>query len=130
MKNRSESSFFLFVACFYLQESCKELRKFAQKLESQLSKIIDSFDEAVVPYNESRGCEIKDISKGFFDKGSKKRKTLCGNNGSEKTSKQHEHKEREIVLQKKPQAKKTRVKRLQDIGTTVLRKSPRVRKPI
>ncbi|KFK25232.1 hypothetical protein AALP_AA8G084500 [Arabis alpina] len=110
-------------------ESCKELRKLAQKIESQFSEIIDSTDEAVVPYTEPRGCEIRGKSEGSVHEGSNKRKT-CENNGSETTSKQPEEKEREIDLQKKQQAKKTRVKRRKDIGTIVLRKSPIVRKPI
>ncbi|CAA7027061.1 unnamed protein product [Microthlaspi erraticum] len=103
------------------KESCKELQKIAQKIESQLSEIINSFDEAVVPSN--RG-----ISKGLF-KEDPKIKTPCENNGSEKPSKQHEQKEREIGSQKKPRAKKTRVKSLRDIGTRVVRKSPRMHKP-
>ncbi|ESQ40843.1 hypothetical protein EUTSA_v10015336mg, partial [Eutrema salsugineum] len=106
-------------------ESCKELWKVAHKIQSQLSEIIDSFDEAVVPYYESRGCEIGGISKEVLKEGPKK-KTPCGNNGSAIASKQLEQKEREIDSQKKPpRVKKTRVKRLRDIGTTVLRKSPR-----
>uniref|UniRef100_A0A1J3FLP2 H15 domain-containing protein n=1 Tax=Noccaea caerulescens TaxID=107243 RepID=A0A1J3FLP2_NOCCA len=111
-------------------ENCKELRKIAQKIESQLSEIIDSFDEAVVPSDETRGSEIEGISKGLF-KEDPMIKTPCENNGSGKPSKQHEQKEREIDSQKKPRAKKTktRVKRLRDIGTRVLRKSPRMHKP-
>ncbi|CAH8281620.1 unnamed protein product [Eruca vesicaria subsp. sativa] len=98
-------------------ESCKELRKLTQKIESQLSEIISSFDKPVVPCCEYRGCETENIkSKEVFHE------------TPMKTSKQHEQKEREIVSQKKPRAKKARIKRLQDI---VLRKSPRMHnKPI
>ncbi|CAH2073465.1 unnamed protein product [Thlaspi arvense] len=111
-------------------ESCKELWKFAHKIQSQLSLIIDSFDEAVVPYNESGGCEIEGTNKEFFKEGPKMRAPR-ENNGSEILSKQLEQKERGSDSQKKPRTKKTRIKRLRDIGTTVLRKSPRVHnKPI
>ncbi|XP_056847166.1 uncharacterized protein LOC108817626 isoform X2 [Raphanus sativus] len=99
-------------------ESCKELRKLAQKIESQLSEIIGSIDEAVFPCYESRGCEREGTSKEVFQE------------TPMKTSKQHEHKEREIGSHKKPGAKKGRVKRLQDIGKVVLRKSPRIQKLI
>lgn len=107
MKNKYVSSF--------LQESCEELRKLAQKIESQLSEIIGSYDEAVVPCYESRGCETKSISKEVFHE------------TPTKTSKHHEQKERE-QSQINPRAKKRRVRRLQDIG--VLRKSPRLQKLI
>ncbi|CAN6874219.1 unnamed protein product [Brassica oleracea] len=96
-------------------ESCEELRKLAQKIESQLSEIIGSYDEAVVPCYESRGCETKSISKEVFHE------------TPTKTSKHHEQKERE-QSQINPRAKKRRVRRLQDIG--VLRKSPRLQKLI
>lgn len=99
-------------------ESCKELRKLAQKIESQLSEIIGSYDETVVPCYEYRGCETEGTSKEVFHE------------TPMKTSKQHEHKEREIGSHKKPGAKKGRVKRLQDIGKVVLRKSPRIQKLI
>ncbi|CAE6092165.1 unnamed protein product [Arabidopsis arenosa] len=105
-------------------ESCRELWKAAQKIQNQLSEIIDSCDETVVPYSESPGCEIEGISKGLC-KEDPKMKTPCGNSGSEKPSKQIEQKERQKCSQKKPQVKKTRIKRLRDIGTTAVRKSPR-----
>ncbi|CAF2354650.1 uncharacterized protein LOC103847192 isoform X1 [Brassica rapa] len=97
------------------KESCEELRNLAQKIESQLSGIIGSYDEAVVPCYESRGCETKSISKEVFHE------------TPTKTSKHHEQKERE-QSQINPRAKKRRVRRLQDIG--VLRKSPRLQKLI
>ena len=100
----------------FLQESCEELRKLAQKIESQLSEIIGSYAEAVVPCYESRGCETEGISKEVFHE------------TPMKTSKQHEQKEREIDSQINQRAKKRRVRRLQDIG--VLRKSPRLQKLI
>ncbi|CAN7068948.1 hypothetical protein BRARA_J02398 [Brassica rapa] len=100
------------------KESCEELRKLAQKIESQLSEIIDSYDEAVVPCYESRGCETEGISKEVFHE------------TPMKTSKQHEQKEIEIDSQINPRAKKRRVRRLQDIGKAVLRKSPRLQKLI
>ncbi|KAJ0266062.1 hypothetical protein HA466_0001230 [Hirschfeldia incana] len=100
------------------RESCEELRKLAQKIESQLSEIIGSFDEAVVPCYESRGCETEGISKEVFHE------------TPMKTSKQREQKKREVHSQKKPRVAKARIKRLQDIGKVVLRKSPRMHKPI
>ncbi|KAF3501271.1 hypothetical protein F2Q69_00045188 [Brassica cretica] len=98
------------------RESCEELRKLAQKIESQLSEIIGSYAEAVVPCYESRGCETEGISKEVFHE------------TPMKTSKQHEQKEREIDSQINQRAKKRRVRRLQGIG--VLRKSPRLQKLI
>ncbi|AED91349.1 winged-helix DNA-binding transcription factor family protein [Arabidopsis thaliana] len=105
-------------------ESCRELWKAAQKLQSQLSEIIDSCDETVVPYSVSPGCELEGISKGLC-KEDPKMKTPRGNNGSEKPSTQLEQKEREKSSKKKPQVKKTRIKSLRDIGITAVRKSPR-----
>ncbi|KAL1196319.1 HMG-Y-related protein A [Cardamine amara subsp. amara] len=107
-------------------ESCKDLWKVAQKIQSQLSEIIDSCDEAIVPYSESQGCEIEGISNGFV-KEDPNMKTPCENNGSDIASKQLEQKEIEIGSQKKPQIKKTRMKRLRDIATPPVRKSPRFR---
>ncbi|KAG2300753.1 hypothetical protein Bca52824_037225 [Brassica carinata] len=99
-------------------ESCLELRKLTQKIESQLSEIIGSYDDAVDPCYEYRGCRTEGTSKEVFHE------------TPMKTSKHHEQKEREIISQKKPRVTKARVKRLQHIGKLVLRKSPRMHKPI
>ncbi|XP_010452892.1 PREDICTED: uncharacterized protein LOC104734910 [Camelina sativa] len=116
------------VSCLPLSmESCRELWKVAQKIQSQLSEFIDSRDETVVPYSEYPGGEIEGISKGVCKEDDPKMKTPCGISGSGKTSKQPEQKGRDHCSQKKPQVKKTRMKRLGDIGTTAVRKSPRLR---
>ncbi|EOA20624.1 hypothetical protein CARUB_v10000937mg [Capsella rubella] len=109
-------------------ESCKELWKVAQKIQSQLSELIDSSDETMVPYAKSPGGETVGISKGFCREDPKMKKTPCEINGSGKTSKQLEQKERYNCSQKKPQVKKTRMKRLRDIATPAVRKSTRLRK--
>ncbi|CAN8236920.1 unnamed protein product [Cochlearia groenlandica] len=95
-------------------ESCKELWKVAYKIQTQLSEMVDSLDkEAVPPYHESLGCEIKGI---------------ISKEVSNTTSKEVKQKEEESDLTKKPQVKKTRAKRLRDIEARVLRKSPRMHK--